>query len=344
MKPIDQHETPVGAVLRVTTVMSCADWLNAVRVRCNLGRMRYTVEPGLYAIGSPGADAPVFVSAKYKLSFDLLRRGLNGVDGWILVLDTKGINVWCAAGKGTFGTEELVRKIAVVRLAEVVRHREVIVPQLGAPGIAAHDVAGRTGFSVIFGPVRASDIPAFLAAGRNAVPAMRRVTFDLGDRLAVIPVELTIGFKWFPLLLVVMAWASGLNRHGYYPGAIRDTLPLLAGWLCAAYLAGGAITPLLLPWLPGRSFSVKGAWAGLGAAGGLMAYGALVESRLLMAALVCVLVATTSFVAMNFTGASTYTSQSGVKKEMRVAIPLQAAVLAAGIILWVAGMWMRSMT
>ena len=79
--------------------------------------MDYRVEPGLYAVGSPTADSPVLVSANYKMSFDRLRSALPGVDAWILVLDTKGINVWCAAGKGTFGTDELVRRIEAARAA-----------------------------------------------------------------------------------------------------------------------------------------------------------------------------------------------------------------------------------
>ena len=94
------------------------------------------MEPGLYALGAPAPDSPVFVSANYTLSFDALRSALRGIDGYLLVLDTKGINVWCAAGKGTFGTDELVARIEATRLAEVVRHRRLILPQLGAPGVA----------------------------------------------------------------------------------------------------------------------------------------------------------------------------------------------------------------
>jgi hypothetical protein len=38
---------------------------------------------------------------------------------------------------------------------------------------------------------------------------------------------------------------------------------------------------------------------------------------------------------MNFTGSSTYTSLSGVQKEMKVAIPLQISFAALGFILFV---------
>ncbi len=114
--------------------------------------MRYQVSPGLFSLGSPTQEAPVFVTANYKLSFDHLRKGLGALNAWILVLDTKGINVWCAAGKGTFGVDELISRIDSEKLAEKVSHKNLIVPQLGAPGIAAHEVKKKTGFSVNLRP------------------------------------------------------------------------------------------------------------------------------------------------------------------------------------------------
>jgi len=46
---------------------------------------------------------------------------MPGRNLWILILDTKGVNVWCAAGKGTFGTEELVFRIADECLSKLFR-------------------------------------------------------------------------------------------------------------------------------------------------------------------------------------------------------------------------------
>jgi hypothetical protein len=39
-----------------------------------------------------------------------------------------------------------------------------------------------------------------------------------------------------------------------------------------------------------------------------------------------------SFLAMNFTGSSTFTSLAGVKKEMRIAVPLQIAFASSGAV------------
>jgi hypothetical protein len=43
--------------------------------------------------------------------------------------------------------------------------------------------------------------------------------------------------------------------------------------------------------------------------------------------------AISSFLAMNFTGASTYTSLSGVRKEMRLFVPLQLVCVLGGLAL-----------
>ena len=161
--------------------------------------MSYTVDPGLYAAGNPSPESPVLVTANYKLSFDMLRRELPGIDAWILVLDTKGINVWCAAGKGTFGTGELVRRVKAVKLESVVSHRRLVLPQLGAPGIQAHVVKQESGFAVDFGPVRAADLPAYLRAGRKATPEMRAVRFGWRDRLELTPMEFAAGPAPLPL-------------------------------------------------------------------------------------------------------------------------------------------------
>ena len=134
--------------------------------------MNYKVDPGLYALGCPDDKSPVLISANYKLSFDTLRSALKGRHLWILVLDTDGVNVWCAAGKGTFSTAELVRRIEFSRLEEVVSHRRLIVPQLAAPGVAAHEVKKLSGFKVTYGPIRAADLPAFIDCG---------IQGDLGD-------------------------------------------------------------------------------------------------------------------------------------------------------------------
>jgi len=298
--------------------------------------MKYTVEPGIYAVGNTDGDSVVLVSANYKLSFDTLHKELKGLDAWIIVLDTKGVNVWCAAGKGTFGTDEIVHRIGLVELEKIVNHRKIILPQLGASGVAAHEVKKRCGFSVIYGPVRACDIIEFLKAGMKATQQMRQVHFSLYDRLVLTPVEFVMGGKYMIFIMAVLFILSGISTSGYssdlaMSNGIRSVVNLFA-----AYLSGAVIAPLLLPWLPGRSFSFKGFSVGFVVAVVLFAL-KLTGSRLETVAWIFLISVVSSFLAMNFTGASTYTSLSGVKKEMRVAVPLQIIAVILGMGMWIAG-------
>ena len=211
-------DTKAGKVLRVSTELNRADKWGTLKAVLGLNRMKYAVEPGLYAVGDPGEQSPVMASANYKLSFDTLRKNLDGLDAWIMVLDTKGINVWCAAGKGTFGTAEMVNRIVRTGLRRVVTHRTLIAPQLGATGVAAHEVKKRSEFRVVFGPVRAFDIRAFLDAGMVATPEMRRVRFPLADRLRLVPVDIIQRLRNLLLVIAGFFLLAGLNRNGYSPG------------------------------------------------------------------------------------------------------------------------------
>ena len=115
------------------------------------------------------------------------------------------------------------------------------------------------GFRVAFGPVRAADLPAYLAAGMKADAEMRRVTFDVRERAVVVPEVLSVAWDRRMLLAYggILA-VSAIGRDGVsLRRGLRDGAPVIgAAWL--ALLAGGAVTPLALPWLPGRAFSLQG--------------------------------------------------------------------------------------
>lgn len=321
----------------MATRLTRGDVLGRWQMRWGLGRMRYRIAPGLYAVGCPDADSPVLVTANYKLTFDSLRRQLTGIDAWILVLETFGINVWCAAGKGTFGTAEIIRRLRATQLDGVVRHRTLILPQLGAPGVAAHEVRRESGFKVVYGPVRAADLPAFLTADLQATPEMRRVTFSAVERLVLTPVELTSMLKpiaWTSLALLILA---AFGPQLFRPAAALTRGLTAIGIGLAGVLAGAVLTPVLLPWLPGRVFALKGAVTG----GAVALLGLLLGwSRLdfwSASALLLAVPAISSWCAMNFTGSTTFTSPSGVEKEMRKAIPLQGVAAMLAGVLWIYG-------
>jgi hypothetical protein len=308
------------SIQSTTSRITAANRWDHFLARSGVKRSGHRVAPGLYALGNPAPDSPVFVTANYTLSFDALRSALTGIDGYILVLDTKGINVWCAAGKGTFGSDELAQRIQATRLAEVVHHRRLILPQLGAPGVAAHEVKKRTGFKVEYGPVRAADLPEYLRTGQ-ATPEMRRVRFTLRDRLVLIPVELV--YVLIPLLIV---------------GLVLRSLPAVT-----AILAGVVLFPILLPWLPTPNFSTKGFILG-----GIVALAFALrvilrhpESAWWSQALwaltwLLVLPPVTAYLTLNFTGSTPFTSRSGVRREIFAYVPAMAWMFGAGVILNIA--------
>lgn len=318
----------------ISTRLATEDILGGWRVRWGINRMNYIIHPGLYAAGKPDASSPVLVTANYKLTFDSLRKHLAGINTWVLVLDTKGVNVWCSAGKGTFGTEELIGRIQSVNLATLVKHRTVILPQLAAPGVAAHTVTARTGFKVIYGPVRAADLPKFLAKGLKADPGMRLVTFPFKERIAVIPVELVMSWK-VALGALVLHLLSRLIAGGNILSwsTITEFLPYIG-----SILVGAAMIPALLPFIPGRSFAVKGWLLGTTA---VLIFNWLNGEQTISAhaARLLILPAISAFLALNFTGCTTYTSLSGVKKEMRIALPLLIASASSGIVLQLYSAW-----
>lgn len=213
-------------------------------------------------MGNPDDGSPVLVTANYKLTFDRLRSQLVARDAWLLVLDTKGVNVGCAAAKGTFGTDEVVRRVKASRLSELVSQHVLVLPQLSAVGVCARDVLERTGFRSVFGPVCATDLPAFLDAGVKT-PEMRLVRFSLRDRLAVVPVELVQAAGKLLFVAVCSFLLAGLGSDGYsLERLVSIGLPAAVVFLTAS-LGTLVLGPALLPYLPGRPFALKGLWLGL---------------------------------------------------------------------------------
>jgi hypothetical protein len=289
-----------------------------------LNRSGHRVNPGLYVLGNPTADSPVFTTANYMLSFDALRSALQGFDCYILVLNTHGINVWCAAGKGTFGTEELVKRIEKTFLHRVVNHRKLILPQLGAAGVSAHLVKKQSGFTVEYGPVRAQDLPTYLRTGAET-DEMRQVEFNLKDRLILIPVEVVSVLLPLLFAAVLFYFFDGL---------------LFSVGVITAILAGVILFPLLLPWLPTSNFSTKGFILG-----GLISLPLVIFKLISISeislwqkagwglAYLAIYPSVTSFLALNFTGATTFTSRSGVRREIYRYFPIMAWAFGIGLLL-----------
>jgi 2-polyprenyl-3-methyl-5-hydroxy-6-metoxy-1,4-benzoquinol methylase len=192
------------------------------------------VRTGLYAVGNPAPDSPVLVTGNFDLTVRRLVKAIDGqVNAWILVADSAGINVWCAAGGGYFTAEKVIAAVKSSHLNKVVNHHALILPQLCANGVDGWRIRRETGWGVHWGPAKARDIPAYLAARRKKTDAMRWVRFPLKDRLEMVTV--TLGFYGLLILVpVFIFW-----RHMFWP----VTLSLLG----LSYFYS-----VIHPWLPGR--------------------------------------------------------------------------------------------
>jgi len=212
------------------------------------------VRPGLYAVGHPDPDSPVLVTGNFDLTVRRLVRAIDGqVDAWVLVADSSGINVWCAAGGGYFTAEKVIAAVKSSHLEKVVNHHALILPQLCANGVDGWRVREETGWGVHWGPVRAEDIPAFLAARRKKTDAMRWVRFPLKDRLEMVTV--TLGFYGLLILLpVLLFW-----RHLFWP-------------VTASLVSLSYFYAIVHPWLPGRDGLLKSIPLTLITLAGLFAY------------------------------------------------------------------------
>jgi hypothetical protein len=212
----------------------------------------------------------VFVSTNYTLSFDALRSALHGNDCYILVLDTKGINVWCAAGT-------------------------LIVPQLGATGVDAREVRARSGFKVEFGHVRAADLPEYLKT-HHATEEMRRVRFTLSDRIVLIPVEMKNFLVPVLIASVILALIGNYTAAAAAIVAAFSGLvlfPILLPWIpttdfsTKGFLIGGLTA---LPFAPDAFYGISDGTVWL-------RYGWVLAYMLVMPSI-------SAFLALNFTGSS----------------------------------------
>lgn len=313
------------------------DRASAMGVRLGINRDHYRVSPGLYALGNPHDKSPVIVTSNYKLTFDIVRKEMTEHSCWILVLETYGINVWCAAGKKSFSSEETARRVKEVQLSKIVSHRTIIIPQLAAPSVAAHKLKGLCGFKGVFGPIRARDLPEFIDNKMTAAPEMRQVFFPLVQRLDVAMVEVYGARKFLGWCLLICFILAGFGPGGFSAqGILWSGLGAFAV-VISGFISGAFVVPSVLHLLPARAFAVKGLITG--SAAGLILGISLARSLPEGFAAVAGTAAMSSWFAMHYTGSTPFTSLSGVDREMKIYMPVQGLLIALAVLTWMGWSW-----
>ncbi|MFX1417960.1 MAG: methyltransferase domain-containing protein [Promethearchaeota archaeon] len=123
------------------------------------------IEPGLYQSGYPDKNSPIIVTANYVYTYIKVMRALKGIDAWVLCVDSRGINVWCAARGNNFGNKQLIEAVETTGIARITNKKTLIVPQLSAGGIAAPLIKSEAPdfpFNILYGPVWAKYLPKFI--------------------------------------------------------------------------------------------------------------------------------------------------------------------------------------
>jgi NAD-dependent dihydropyrimidine dehydrogenase PreA subunit len=255
-------------------VVSAADafgWLRDTVLRM----FPHPTRTGLRALGAPGPNAPVLVTGNFTLTVDRLRRVLGGRDAWLLVANSRGINVWCAAGGGHLTHHDVIAAVRASRVGDRVGHRELILPQLAATGVERRRIEEATGWKTRWGPARLEDLPEFLDRGAHVVRRYRFVRFPLWERCE-------LASLWaLPLALVALL-----------------VLGLVLGWAFGAVATGVVVLAVLavfvaIPWVPitgpRRWLTLGGAAAGATAlgAGILATLGPLAPSHVVVLAATC---------------------------------------------------------
>jgi len=236
-------------LLRKTSAVFLEILLTLLRV------LPFPTRRGCIALGRPGRDSPVLLTGNYRLTVSRVRRALQGLDTHLLVADSRGINVWCAAAGGHLTDHDVIAALKVTDIGSRVDHRRVILPQLAATGIDARHVREATGWKVVWGPVRARDLPAFLSGRCRATRSMRTVDFPW-------PARLEMAVAWaFPISLLA------LLLFPFWPGGVLSVVALVWG---LAFLVFSAF-PLLFRRKPAPEKRVGFVLFDFGRHGGLLA-------------------------------------------------------------------------
>ncbi len=253
------------------------------------------------------------------------------------MLDTRGVNVWCAAGKGTFSTAEILFSLERYNLAELVSHQKLIVPQLAATAVNGREVYSKSGFRVQFGPIRTCDIEMYLQNTNIADEEMRMVSFSLSERAVLIPVEIFLLLKPLVIVFILAFIFSGISSSIFSVEMMTKRGFVLFTSTLFGILAGAVVTPILLPWLPSRQFWIKGLLPGILAWGCCLGIFYKTVNLYEVVALFLWVSAVSSYLAMNFTGSTPFTSPSGVEYEMKRGLIYQVVTSLFAVGIWISG-------
>lgn len=315
-RPLSGFRVPEPETLKGGWGLS--DWLENFLIWLTSHFIKIPVRPGLYKIGSPSPESPLLATSNCSLTVNMVRKYLRGRDAWLLVNDTRGVNVWCSAGEGNFSASEIAITLSASHAEKRVNGRDIILPKLCLNGVKLQDLKAFSGFKGIIGPVYARDLPAYLDSGLKKTPAMERIDFNFLNRL------------WFGVpFAILMSLITGVLALVFH-GRLSPYLPLWFAVICM--LVSATYT-----WLPTRRHLVKGLTLGAIIGAGMVIYLFLKgEPAIIMTRSGVLFLLLGLFVTADFSGVTPVSNRTLVEREFKTIYLLLTVLLTVylGLAFW----------
>ena len=161
----------------------------------------FPAKTGYREIGNPDKDSPVLLTCNFHLTILRLKKATRGLNYHLLVANSKGINVWCAATGDSLNNHSVISVIRTSGIENKVNHKKIILPQLAAPGIESKVIQKNVGWRIIWGPVDAKDIPAFFELNYKKTDEMKQIEFRFIQRI-----EMAIMWIFLAALVIMPIW------------------------------------------------------------------------------------------------------------------------------------------
>ena len=144
---------------------------------------RFPCEPETIAVGNPDKTSPILVTCNFDYTVRHLKEYLKkeALNCFLLVVNTKGTNVWCAASEGIFTTDTVLSHLKVYGVEKLVNHKKLILPQLSIAGVKRKELKEH-GWEGIYGPVYFTDLKEFLNNNLTKNKDMQALEYGYWER------------------------------------------------------------------------------------------------------------------------------------------------------------------
>jgi acetyl-CoA decarbonylase/synthase complex subunit gamma len=121
------------------------------------------VQPGVYEINNPTADAPALVTTNFSITYFSVANEVegSGLPAWLVVTDAEGMSVLTAWAAGKFDAERIAKAVKEFDVASKINKKRIVLP--GHVAVLSGELEEElAGWEIRVGPREAVDLPAFM--------------------------------------------------------------------------------------------------------------------------------------------------------------------------------------